>query len=460
MRVNGDQLLVGSDFLQKVGKGDKYVIWHSLFGYPKIVTGATLCLIDLFKRPKSINSLLSEYKINDGIKLLKELVNCYYLIPVGFDERGLLEEKRKKQEGCVLSGNLIKYLELKVSNICNFACDYCINSNVLPRANKFMNFTVAKKGVDAFLTTLRHHRKNKAEISFGGGEPLLNWTLIERVLKYCLKRYGREFSFQFSVNTNGSLLTAEIVKKLKRYGVGIAPSLDGLKTGNDKVRITKSGKGTFDSIINSFNLLGDADCSPGGVTAVVNEKNFPDLNETFIDWAIQRGMKEVHIDVDVINPIKIRPGQVLDKFMKIRNYGKSRGIEVGGFWTRPAENFNNSPLKTYVSFCGAIKGNNMIVDSSGNIYGCGYSSKLLGNLQEFEGFFSFGGNYYCFVRDHFIGLKEGCIGCIIEGQCNGGCNITREFSQKTGNSVKLDWMCDFYRLATKKILIEQVLREH
>jgi len=456
MIANHDQLLIKSSFLQKVGKDNEHIIWHSLFGYPKIITRTTLRLINLFKKPRSINSALSEYEIKDGINSLQQLVSCYCLIPVEFDERALLEEKRKEREKHILYGDLIDYLELKVSNVCNFACDYCIDSNSRICAKKFMDLITAKKAVDIFLSILRGHGKKTAEISFGGGEPLLNWPLIERVLEYCWKQYIREFDFQFSVNTNGSLLTAEIVKKLKRYKVGVAPSLDGLKVGNDKVRVTKNGKGTFNLIIKAFNLLKAVDYSPEGVTAVVNEKNFPDLDETFVDWAIQRGMKEIHIDIDVINPANFQPEQVLDKFMRIRSYGKSKKVEVGGFWTRPAENFNNSSLETYVSFCGASRGNNMVVDSSGNIYSCGYSSEPLGNLQRFENFFSLGGNYYQFVRDHFIGSKESCRGCMIEGQCNGGCNITEELSQKTRDLAKLEWMCDFYRLATQKILIEQL----
>ena len=50
-----------------------------------------------------------------------------------------------------------------------------------------------------------------------------------------------------------------------------------------------------------------------------------------------------------------------------------------------------------------------------------------------------------------------CKGCMIEGQCGGGCVITQEFSRAT-NTAKIERMCDFYRQMTCELLAEQ-LRE-
>ena len=115
-----------------------------------------------------------------------------------------------------------------------------------------MRYDIANETVDRYLEILRGHGKRVAEINFGGGEPLLAWPVIKQVLEYCRATYGSEFEFRFSINTNASLITPEIASTLKEYRVEIASSLDGLREGNDRVRLTKSGGGTFSQIIRGF----------------------------------------------------------------------------------------------------------------------------------------------------------------------------------------------------------------
>jgi uncharacterized protein len=350
-----------------------------------------------------------------------------------------------------------------MSEACNFRCTYCIHFNNLETSDrinkpkKFMRFDTAKEIVDRYLEILRKHSKRVAEVNFGGGEPLLAWPVIKQVLEYCRVAYGEEFKFRFSINTNSSLITPEIAATLKEYCVEIASSLDGLRKGNDQVRLTKSGGGTFSQIMKGFEALAQAGYPLDGFAVTVTGKNFHQLDESIIDWAIARKMKEVRIDIDVVNMVEISVEDVVAKIMRIRRYAAERGVDVPGFWSRPAENLNDSTLEDRVAFCGAVRGNSMCVSPSGNIYGCGYSTTQLGNFAQIESFHAPGANYHRFVRDHLTGAMEMCRGCMIEGQCGGGCNITQEFTRAT-KTTKIERMCDFYRCMTQEILQEQ-LRE-
>lgn len=323
-----------------------------------------------------------------------------------------------------------------------------------------MRFETAKEMVDRYLEILRGHGKHVAEINFGGGEPLLVWSVIKQVFEYCRASYGSEFEFRFSINTNASLITPEIAETFKEFRVEIASSLDGLREGNDRVRLTKSGGSTFSQIIRGFDALAQAGYPLDGIAVTVTEKNFHQLDESIIDWAVARGMKNVRIDidvVDVVDMVEIPVEDVVAKLMHIRCYAAARGIDVPGFWSRPAENLNESTLESRVAFCGAVRGNSMCVGPSGNIYGCGYSTTQLGSLSEIQSFHAPSTAYHRFVRDHLTGVMEMCKGCMIEGQCGGGCNITQEFARAT-KTVKIERMCDFYRRITQEILREQ-LRE-
>ena len=463
MALNFSTAYVKSPFVQVVRDGDSVLIWHSLFGYPKVVSVETLEFFESFSEPVTIRSLFGDELTHEDREAIEELIRCYILVLEDFNDRAFLEEKMREREAEIISGSLIDYLELIMSEACNFRCTYCIHFNNLETSDrinnpkKFMRFDTAKETVDRYLEILRGHGKHVAEINFGGGEPLLAWPVIRQVLEYCSATYGSEFKFRFSINTNASLITPAIVTTLKEHRVEIASSLDGLREGNDRVRLTKSGGGTFSQIMRGFEALEQAGYPLDGIAMTVTEKNFHELDESIIDWAATRGMKHVRIDIDVVNMVEIPIEDVVAKLMRIRRYAAAQDVDVPGFWSRPAENLNDSTLESRVAFCGAVRGNSMCIGPSGNIYGCGYSTTQLGDLAEIQSFHAQGTAYHHFVRDHLTGVMEMCKGCIIEGQCGGGCNITQEFARATKNT-KIERMCDFYRRMTQEILREQ-LRE-
>ncbi len=463
MKFDPNDIYVKSSFLQVVRDNDFAVIWHSLFGYPKIVSIETLKFLESFSIQKTICSQLDNELISENKEEIEELLQCYFLVPKNFDDRTFLEEKMQKRERGVANGSLIDYLELIISEACNFRCTYCIHFNNLETSDrinnpeKFMRFDIAKKAIDWYFQTLHKHGKYIAEINFGGGEPLLAWKIIKRTIEYCHVVYKPDFELRFSINTNASLITPKIAKTLKKYCVEIASSLDGLRKGNDCVRLTKSGRGTFSQIIHGFNVLKNTGYPLEGFAITINEKNFHELDESVIDWALNRRMNKVRIDIDVVNMVKIPIKNILTKLIRIRRYATEREVDVPGFWSRPAENLNESTLESNTAFCGAVRGNSVCVSPSGNIYGCGYSTTKLGSLDNIQSFNTTDSIYHHFVKSHLTGRIERCKGCMIEGQCGGGCKITQEFAQ-TMKIAKIERMCDFYRQMTQEILRDQ-LRE-
>jgi len=310
MALNPNVAYTKSPFVQAVRDGDSAVIWHSLFGYPKIVSVETLEFLESFSKPTTIRSQIGDELTEGDREAIEELLQCYFLVPKDFDGRAFLEERMREREKEIVNGSLIDYLELIMSEACNFRCTYCIHFNNLETSDrinnpkKFVRFDIAKETVGRYLEILRGHGKRVAEINFGGGEPLLAWPVIKQVLEYCRVAYGSEFEFRFSINTNASLITPEIAATLKEFCVEIASSLDGLREGNDRVRLTKSGGGTFSKIMRGFDALTQAGYPLDGIAVTVTEKNFHELDETIVDWAVARGMKHVRIDIDVVDMVE------------------------------------------------------------------------------------------------------------------------------------------------------------
>lgn len=452
---------VKSGFVQSADDGELAVVWHSLFGHPKIVSLETLAFIDSFAEPRKLDDLLGSELTDESDEAVQELINDYFLVPTDFDDRAFLEETMRQRDSSIVDGSRIAFLELIMSESCNFRCTYCIHFNNLETSTriddptKFMRFDTARRAVDGFVKLLKKQDRRTAEINFGGGEPLLAWPIIEQVLAYCVETYSADVEFRFSINTNASLITPEIAKSLREYDVEVASSLDGLREGNDQVRLTKKGRGTFDEIVNGFDALSDVSHPLDGFSVTVNERNFDQLDESIIDWAAEREMTNVRIDIDVIDMVDIPVEAIVDRLMRVRRYARERGISVPGFWSRALENMNDSTLTADVAFCGAVRGNSVCVSPSGRIYGCGYSTTELGRLDEIEAFTQEEGTYHRFVRDHLTGTMEMCKGCMIEGQCGGGCNITQEFARAT-HTAKIDRMCDFYRRMTQELLREEL----
>mgnify|MGYP000855953757 CR=1 FL=1 len=470
MNIDKDTLFVRSDFVQTIRKGNDVIIWHSLFGFPKVISPEAQKFLNLFIVPKTLRSIYGEYDLSIADrKFIKEMITAYYLIPKNFDERNFMEKKNKLLGKDITSGLFIKNLGLIMAEVCNFRCVYCIHFNNLETSHrvsntkKIMSFETARRAVDEYFKILskkqlaKSGKKEVAKINFGGGEPLLNWPVIKKVLEYCQVNYGDKFVFDFSINTNASLLTAEIIGMLKRHNVSVASSLDGLRQGNDKVRLTKSGKGTFGLIVQGFDSLAKENYPINGFSFTVNEKNFRFLDKAIIDWAFKRKMREVRVDIDVVGMVNIPVEDIVARLMMIRQYAKRKNIEVFGFWSRPAENLNKPTISNHVAFCGAVAGDGICVNPSGEIYTCGYSTTQIGTLEVMDTLCVLGSPYYGFVQDHLTGRIKRCEGCMIEGACGGGCNITCEFA-RAFNTYKIERMCEFYRSATRELLLEQ-LRE-
>ena len=462
MRIHPESPLVTSPFVQMVVYQDNAAIWHSLFGTLKIVPIRTLTFLNQFRTPKILNDVRTNLSENNAMTAIQELFDSSFLIFNGFDERTFLAQKMTEREANITNGSLISYLGLIVSETCNFRCDYCIhfrNREISGCPNNFrtlMNFEVARTSVDQYLSILRQHGKTAASISFGGGEPLLAWQVIKQIIEYCLSTYGTRFAFHFSLTTNASLITPEIAQLLKQYQVELASSLDGFREGNNRVRLTKAGDGTYDLILAGLKNLESVNYPLQVIGMTMNEKNFPFLDERIIDWAAERGISNIRIDIDIIDMVALATEAIVQKIMQVYQYAKAHGIEVSGYWSRPAKNLTKSTIDPRgVAFCGAARGNTLCVNPSGTIYSCGYSNIQFGTISQFGLLFSPEKEYHRFVRNHLTGAMEMCRGCIIEGQCAGGCNITHEFARAAGTG-KIKFMCDLYRRMTRKLLIEQL----
>lgn len=143
----------------------------------------------------------------------------------------------------------LQALVLNITNQCNLACTYCYEFGAdkiaTPQGKpKFMTLETAKTSVDFLLE--RSVGRDAVHITFFGGETLMNFKLLREVVLYAkAQAAAQDRIIGFSLTTNATLLTDEIIDFLADNAIGVTVSMDGPPDLQDKHRVDKKGRGTY-----------------------------------------------------------------------------------------------------------------------------------------------------------------------------------------------------------------------
>lgn len=156
------------------------------------------------------------------------------------------------------NGNVIKALCLHVAHTCNLNCAYCFASQGKYHGDRaLMSFEVGKRALD-FLVENSGTRTN-LEVDFFGGEPLMNWDVVKRLVEYARSiEKGAKKNFRFTLTTNGMLVDDDVVEFSNREMHNVVLSLDGRKEIHDAVRVDYSGTGSWEKIVPKFQKFVEA----------------------------------------------------------------------------------------------------------------------------------------------------------------------------------------------------------
>lgn len=115
---------------------------------------------------------------------------------------------------------------LCVTHNCNLDCVYCYQKH---DSNNRMSYETACRCIDWIFNNIPTDM-NGVEVSFIGGEPLIEFELIKRVYEYTRANYGDIDNVIFYATTNGTLLTDELKKWFQEHRdtFVLGLSLDGL----------------------------------------------------------------------------------------------------------------------------------------------------------------------------------------------------------------------------------------
>ena len=153
---------------------------------------------------------------------------------------------------------VVKALCLHVAHTCNLNCSYCFASQGKYHGERaLMSYEVGKQALD-FLIANSGSRRN-LEVDFFGGEPLMNWEVVKRLVAYARTQEGiHNKNFRFTLTTNGMLIDDDVIDFCNREMSNVVLSLDGRREVHDRLRVDYAGKGSYERIVPKFKKLVEA----------------------------------------------------------------------------------------------------------------------------------------------------------------------------------------------------------
>lgn len=143
---------------------------------------------------------------------------------------------------------------IAITEQCNLRCTYCCYSGEYEGNHSHNSRTLCEGDIQAIYDFIDKTAKTKPiRISFYGGEPLVNYPLVQYAIQSGLQRW--EDDVTFSVSTNGTLLTEERIDWLVNNGVELAISIDGTQPFHDAHRVDAKGNGSYTKVRNALAYL-------------------------------------------------------------------------------------------------------------------------------------------------------------------------------------------------------------
>ena len=173
-------------------------------------------------------------------------------------------------------------VDINLTNRCNLNCDYCYAS-----ANERIQ-TIEELNKEEFINLFKEFSEmGVLKVLFSGGEPLLRKDFKEIIL------FSKDFPFATILSTNGTLISEEITKTIKKARVSLVNvSLEGpCAKIHDGVR----GKHSFNKALQGIKLLKEKNIT-FSIGTTFNSLNANYILE-MIDFAAKLGAKLFAIQI-------------------------------------------------------------------------------------------------------------------------------------------------------------------
>jgi uncharacterized protein len=327
----------------------------------------------------------------------------------------------------------LQRIVLNTTNQCNLACGYCYeysDDRISTTANKpkYMGEDVAQAAIDTLMK--ESASRPLLHVTFFGGETLLNFPLMKWAVEYArteAAKLGKQVDF--SLTTNATLLTEEIVDFLAENRIGVTVSIDGDRELNDRMRVFHNGKGSYDVIAPKIKMLLARHKTNSIGARVTLSSGVSEIRRIYDHLTKELGFKGVGISPATANPDRLyhiggtKMDNVLGQFEELAweylDYALNGGQHYFTNVNDSLKEIHQGISKAYT--CGAGLGL-LGVSTSGGLAAChrfvDSPVAQMGNVMD-------GGVDHAarrqFLEKHHIGARPDCHSCWVRPTCAGGC---------------------------------------
>lgn len=284
---------------------------------------------------------------------------------------GDLQNSRFKNELDQIDIQSYSNLTLILTDKCNLRCVYCYEQNSIHKPRTVMSWETARKALDMFYSQVSP-RTVYTSISLFGGEPHLAFDTFKKTVEYTINHrtiggYTGN-NFNYSTNTNGTILTPEIFDLYSRLGkkINVRLSIDGYRENHDLTRVTAEGHGSWTMLeknLGSYMRLRDEYGVNLTAVTTINKSNYNDMFYNLTEIYELTG-------ISYIAPLVVHEEKwtdedfdaIIEQVSKLYDYGRKNRITFPICQIGPQQSDGiyicSSGLSSY------------IVDFNGEIYPC------------------------------------------------------------------------------------------
>jgi uncharacterized protein len=316
---------------------------------------------------------------------------------------------------------------------CNFRCPYCFEQHRLHHSQQWLDLNMSPEMIEAVFKALKEYKDRGSHFNgctLYGGEPFLAKN-IETVRAIC--RHCKEMGLEIKAVTNGYELDSfiELLDEFKIKSLHI--TVDGVGSVNDRMRLHKSGCGTYEKILKNIELALRHDIKIK-MRVNVNRDNLHRIKE-LIDDITARGLikyknysyyfKAISDYDHPENPIQNH--EIIEELLSI-GFTAQEAIEHQNQYSGLSEVIWKLMKKeNYPDFnpcyCGSEAGL-MVIDPFGHVYPC---TEIVAKEETATGYVD--QETGCIIwnfdkakwRTRTSDLMESCLGCPYTFICRGGC---------------------------------------
>lgn len=315
---------------------------------------------------------------------------------------------------------------IEPTSACNLDCRYCYKGEKPKKIMSLQTFEIAAQKVIAYAD---EHKRPLLFVWHGGEPTLAGVEFYRHALRYGAEQSADHIA-RHTLQTNGTLLTDELLDLFAEYKVSIGVSLDGPAEHHNHMRPRKAGGNTHAAVLDGI-LRARGKGIDVGVLMSMTKGNATYIKDTFqfcrennLTFRLNPISADLH---SAHSNIEISPEEYLNACIEAYDlwfYQKDHSIQVNPGYgvTRLLLSKNRLSDCTLSDNC---QQHFVSIGPEGDVYPCNrfynVAEYRLGNIVTDELHAIMSSERRRFLLDRCASKIEKCRDCSIANYCNGGC---------------------------------------